>query len=220
MKIELKNNKVFFNKGTDIQEIHPFWLRERVSGEEFIDKSNHQRLFDPNSLDPEIRIEKAQIKEDTLELNFNDGVNSKLNIETIIHEFSKEDDLVSSIKKIKWDSNLKNIKNFNYKDGFFETKEMYDLLTSFYENGFVIVKNVPTKNWKMPIDEIPATKFTKLKGATGNIRMAATPTIPLRFSFSSTAATFGPPIFLSPALPDSLPIPNMIAELISAPMMP
>ena len=52
MKIELKNNKVFFNKGTDIQEIHPFWLRERVSGEEFIDKSNHQRLFDPNSLDP------------------------------------------------------------------------------------------------------------------------------------------------------------------------
>ena len=146
MKIELKNNKVFFNKGTDIQEIHPFWLRERVSGEEFIDKSNHQRLFDPNSLDPEIRIEKAQIKEDTLELNFNDGVNSKLNIETIIHEFYKEDDLVSSIKKVKWDSNLKNIKNFNYKDGFFETKEMYDLLTSFYENGFVIVKNVPTEN--------------------------------------------------------------------------
>ena len=53
---------------------------------------------------------------------------------------------MSSIKKIKWDSNLKNIKNFNYKDGFFETKEMYDLLTSFYENGFVIVKNVPTEN--------------------------------------------------------------------------
>ena len=34
MKIELKDNKVFFeNKGLK-KEIHPFWLRERVDGED------------------------------------------------------------------------------------------------------------------------------------------------------------------------------------------
>ena len=117
MKIELKNNKVFFNKGTDIQEIHPFWLRERVSGEEFIDKSNHQRLFDPNSLDPEIRIEKAQIKEDTLELNFNDGVKSKLNIDKLALEFSNDDTVIKSIHKINDGMRISKVLIKNYSSG-------------------------------------------------------------------------------------------------------
>ena len=36
MKIELNENKVFFNNGESVQEIHPFWLRERVDGDEFL----------------------------------------------------------------------------------------------------------------------------------------------------------------------------------------
>jgi len=32
MKLELKDNKVFFEDGGHRQEIHPFWLRERVEG--------------------------------------------------------------------------------------------------------------------------------------------------------------------------------------------
>ena len=56
MKIELENNKVFFeNKGLK-KEIHPFWLRERVDGEEFVDKGTQQRLFDPTSLSNDIII--------------------------------------------------------------------------------------------------------------------------------------------------------------------
>ena len=35
MKIELNENKIYFNNGTLKKEIHPFWLRERVDGEEF-----------------------------------------------------------------------------------------------------------------------------------------------------------------------------------------
>ena len=38
MKIELNRNKVLFNNGASIQEIHPFWLRERVDGEDYLDK--------------------------------------------------------------------------------------------------------------------------------------------------------------------------------------
>ena len=37
MKIELDRNKVLFNNGSSIQEIHPFWLRERVDGEEYLE---------------------------------------------------------------------------------------------------------------------------------------------------------------------------------------
>ena len=56
MKIELNENKIYFNNGSLKKEIHPFWLRERVDGEEFIDKGTQQRLFDLTSLNNEISI--------------------------------------------------------------------------------------------------------------------------------------------------------------------
>ena len=37
MKIEL-NNKKSFQNGNIVEEIHPFWLRERANGDKFIVK--------------------------------------------------------------------------------------------------------------------------------------------------------------------------------------
>ena len=144
MKIELNKNKVFFNNGSIKKEIHPFWLRERASGEKFLDKGTQQRLFDPTFLDNEILINKANITDKFLEIDFNDGVNSKIEINKLVLEFYNEDTLLKSIPKIKWDSSLKEVKNFKYQENFFESKEMYDLLISFYKYGFVIIKDVPT----------------------------------------------------------------------------
>ena len=94
----------------------------------------------------EIIINKAEIKNGFLEVNFNDGVNSRINISKIETEFSNKDTVIKSIAKKKWDSTLQNVKNFKFKEGINESKEMYDLLISFYEYGFVIIKNVPTEN--------------------------------------------------------------------------
>ena len=146
MKIELNKNKVFFNNGSIKKEIHPFWLRERVSGEKFLDKGTQQRLFDPTFLDNEILINKVNITDKFLEIDFNDGVNSKIEINKLALEFYNEDTLFKSIPKIKWDSSLKEIKNFKYQENFFESKEMYDLLISFYKYGFVIIKDIPTQD--------------------------------------------------------------------------
>ena len=146
MKIELQANKVYFESQGSKKEIHPFWLRERVNSEEFLDKGTQQRLFDPTNLNSNISIDKAIINEKFLEINFNDGVKSKLEIEKLALEFSNEDNTIKSIGKIKWDSSLKNVKNFNYEDNFFESKKMYDLLLNFYQYGFVIIKDVPTEN--------------------------------------------------------------------------
>ncbi|MDB3888058.1 TauD/TfdA family dioxygenase [Candidatus Pelagibacter sp.] len=146
MKIELDKNKVYFNNGSLKKEIHPFWLRERVDGDEFLDKGTQQRLFDPTSLDSEISICKANICEKFLEIDFNDGVFSKMNIDKLTLEFSNEDTVIKPITKVKWDSSLKDIKNFEYKKNFFESKEMYDLLVSFYKYGFVIIKDIPINN--------------------------------------------------------------------------
>ena len=146
MKIELIENKVFFNTGSLKKEIHPFWLRERVSGDEFLDKKTQQRLFDPTTLNNNISIKKANISNNLLEIDFNDGVNSKLDIEKLLQDFSSEDVVINSIEKIKWNSTFKNIKKFEYKETLFESKEMYDLLVTFYNYGFVIIKNVPTED--------------------------------------------------------------------------
>ncbi len=146
MKIELINNKIFIEQNSSKFEIHPFWLRERVAEKEYLDEGTQQRLFDPTSLDTEIAINKAKIIENKLEINFNDGVSSTLNIEKIANEFNKNNKINDVIPKIKWDSSLKTIKNYKFSSNFSETKEMYDLLVSFYKYGFVIIKNVPTEN--------------------------------------------------------------------------
>ena len=45
MKIELLNDKVFLNNQGFKKEIHPFWLRERVNGETYVDKNTQQRFI-------------------------------------------------------------------------------------------------------------------------------------------------------------------------------
>ena len=146
MNIEVEKNRIFFNDGNNRQEIHPFWLRERVENKEFLDEITQQRLFDPSILQTNILIEKVKLENDELEINFNDGVKSYLKVSNIINEYSNQKMVMSSIEKVKWDSNLNNLKNFIYKDDISETKEMYDLLVSFYQYGFVIIKNVPTQD--------------------------------------------------------------------------
>ena len=83
MKIELNENKVLFNNGKSVEEIHPFWLRERVDGEEFLDKGTQQRLFDPSTMNGEIIIKQSEIKNGFLEFDFNYCVKSKLDINNL-----------------------------------------------------------------------------------------------------------------------------------------
>ena len=145
MKIELKDKKVFFENQGLKKEIHPFWLRERVNGDSFVDKNTQQRLFDPTNIKGNIEINNLNLSKDYLEVSFNDGAYTKLAIESIIKEFSNINE-VKFINKVEWDSSLKDFNNFEFKDNFFEEQEMYKALVNFYQYGFVIFKKVPTKN--------------------------------------------------------------------------
>ena len=72
MKIELTDNKVFFEKQGAKKEIHPFWLRERVNSENFLDQKTQQRLFDPTMLKNSSEISKVNISDKFLEVSFKD----------------------------------------------------------------------------------------------------------------------------------------------------
>ena len=145
MKIEINNNIIIFNHNNQKIEIHPIWVRDRVNGKEHLAEKTDQRLFDPSFLE-NIEIKNASIKENILDLTFNDGVNSKFEITKLASEFLDSENLLNTVKPKLWDSSL--IKNpiYSYKNDFFESKDLYNLLKSFYKYGFVILKKLPTKN--------------------------------------------------------------------------
>ena len=145
MKIELSDNKVFFKHEGLKKEIHPFWLRERVNGEDFVDKGTQQRLFDPTKITENIKIKDVNLSSKFLEVAFNDGVKTKFIIQNILNEFSNTND-IKFIEKIKWDSSLDSLNNFEFNNNIFEEKKMYDALICFYKYGFVIFKKVPIEN--------------------------------------------------------------------------
>ena len=163
MKIELTDNKVFFEKQGAKKEIHPFWLRERVNSENFLDQKTQQRLFDPTMLKSSSEISKVNISDKFLEVSFKDGSYAKLVIENILKEFEKDNELYF-INKISWKSDFQNNNIYKFNKNFFEEKIMYESLLDFYKYGFVIFENVPTKdnfivNFANSIGSIRRTNF-------------------------------------------------------------
>ena len=163
MKIELNDNKVFFEKQGAKKEIHPFWLRERVNSENFLDRKTQQRLFDPTMLKNSSEISKVNISDKFLEVSFKDGAYAKLVIENILKEFEKDNELYF-INKISWKSDFQNNNIYKFNKNFFEEKIMYESLLDFYKYGFVIFENVPTQdnfivNFANSIGSIRRTNF-------------------------------------------------------------
>ena len=163
MKIELTDNKVFFEKQGAKKEIHPFWLRERVNSENFLDQKTQQRLFDPTMLKNSSEISKVNISDKFLEVSFKDGAYAKLVIENILKEFEKDNELYF-INKISWKSDFQNKNIYKFNKNFFEEKIMYESLLDFYKYGFVIFENVPTKdnfivNFANSIGSVRRTNF-------------------------------------------------------------
>ena len=163
MKIELNDNKVFFEKQGAKKEIHPFWLRERVNSKNFLDQKTQQRLFDPTMLKNSSEISKVNISDKFLEVSFKDGAYAKLVIENILKEFEKDNELYF-INKISWKSDFQNNNIYKFNKNFFEEKIMYESLLDFYKYGFVIFENVPTKdnfivNFANSIGSIRRTNF-------------------------------------------------------------
>ena len=145
MKIKLENNRVFFENNGSKKEIHPFWLRERVDGENFVDKKTQQRLFDPTELEKNIKIEDLKLSEKFLEVSFNDGAKTRLATQNILNELSNINE-VEAIEKVKWDSSLKNLNDYEFNEKIFDQEKMYEALINFYKFGFVIFRKVPTKD--------------------------------------------------------------------------
>ena len=146
MKFEVSSNKIFSLNGSNKEEIHPFWLRERVSEKEYLDEGTQQRLFDPSTMRNSVEIINAEINGDFLNIQFNDGVNSKFEIKKLSDELSLNSNEIIDIKKVQWKSDFKDIKNFKFNNKFADSEDMLNLLINFYKFGFVIIQDVPAND--------------------------------------------------------------------------
>ena len=64
------------------------------------------------------------MSDEFLEVSFTDGTNTKLAIKSILKEFSNTNN-AKFIEKVEWDSSLKDLNHFEFRDNIFEEKDMY-----------------------------------------------------------------------------------------------
>ena len=125
------------------QNFHALWLRERLSGDDFVDKNNLQRLYEPSLLDDNLTINEYKINNNFLEISFSDGSNGKININELYEEINSID--VIPNKKI-WSSSDK-LQIFDNNQIQENKKYLIKMLKSFYEYGYVIIENTkPEEN--------------------------------------------------------------------------
>ncbi len=125
------------------QNLHALWLRERLSGDDFVDKNNLQRLYEPSLLDDNLTINEYKINNNFLEISFSDGSNGKININELYEEINSID--VIPNKKI-WSVSDK-LQIFDNNQIQENKKYLIKMLKSFYEYGYVIIENTkPEQN--------------------------------------------------------------------------
>ena len=144
MKIGVAKNKkkIFVHVLKKNTEIHPLWLRERVTNVDLLDENNGQRLYEPSEIKKNLKIKSALIKKNLLNVQFNDGVKTEFFIKDLLNEIHKKEEKRDITF---WDANLLKKPIFKFKKNLFDCKDGYKILKSFYKYGFVIIKNAPVK---------------------------------------------------------------------------
>ena len=73
MKVRFSSDSLKVIHQNHDYELHPIWLRERLQGNDYIDKDTNQRLYEPSSIKLDLKIKTAKISEEKLDIEFNDG---------------------------------------------------------------------------------------------------------------------------------------------------
>ena len=69
-------------------KLNSLWLRERLSGEKYVDPNNFQRLYEPSLLDENLGIIKHNINNNILNVEFTDGTSGSFSINDLFDEIN------------------------------------------------------------------------------------------------------------------------------------
>mgnify|MGYP005729554909 FL=1 len=144
-------------------KLNSLWLRERLSGEDYIDQNNLQRLYEPSLLDDNLSINKYSLDDDFLKVEFTDGSSGKFSINDLFEEINFIDAIPE--KKI-WDEKH-NLKIYDNNDVLGDNKKLIEMLSTFYEYGYVVIQNTKAEeneviNFAEKLGPVRSTNFGKL----------------------------------------------------------
>ncbi len=147
-------------KGTKLNSL---WLRERLSGEIYVDQNNMQRLYEPSLLDEDLCIKEFRIGDNFISIIFSDGAEGKISIDEIYNEINFIDCIPQ--KKI-WNKSDK-LQVFNNNKIHQDKNSLIEMLRSFYEYGYVIIENTKAEeneviNFAEKIGPVRTTNWGKL----------------------------------------------------------
>ena len=121
-------------------EIHPLWLRERSRAEDAVDTTNHQRLFDPLSLDENLGYKKLSLNDEdgSLEVNFTDGHRAVFSASDLLPA-----DPAASLERRAWNGSLSPLPITPFEKMKKDDRALQQWLVDFLELGFCLVSDIP-----------------------------------------------------------------------------
>ncbi len=147
MEVQIQNNSLNVRHQNKNYQLHPIWLRERIPGDDYFDIDTHQRLYEPSSINLNLKITSAELKKNFLNIEFNDGIKGSFDMNELLIEMDDDKNKRGPVpKRILWNSQLDKFPEAQFEEEMSEKESMYNLLVDFYKYGFVIIKDVPTKD--------------------------------------------------------------------------
>ena len=144
-------------------KLNSLWLRERLSGPDYVDQNNMQRLYEPSLLDEDLSVKEISLDDQFISLRFSDGAEGKISIEEINNEI-KNIDLIPEKKIWTKTDKLQIFDNDKIQE---DRDNLIQMLESFYQYGYVIIENTKAEeneviNFAEKIGPVRTTNWGKL----------------------------------------------------------
>lgn len=125
-------------------QLHPLWLRERVTEPQSYDSRSAQRLYEHADIDPDLIVRRAALRGDTLDVEFSDGYKSEIPAAPLLREIGIDPDPSDLPMPKGWASadNICPIAEWGDMD---DPKKLKKILHDFLVYGFCIFENTPTR---------------------------------------------------------------------------
>ena len=143
--------------------LNSLWLRERLSGEDYVDQNNLQRLYEPSLLDENLSVTKFSIDDSFISLCFSDGAEGNISINEIYNEINNIDCIPNRKEWMKTDK----LQIFDNNKIQGDKENLINMLKSFYQYGYVIIENTKAEekevlNFAEKIGPVRTTNWGKL----------------------------------------------------------
>lgn len=165
MKLDHDQNLLRLEIEGSVYNLHPLWIRERSNEKNAVDQNSFQRLYDPEKLPVDLKInELTQINEDKVRIKFSDNHEAEYCLKSLSKELQR---LKGLPEKILWDNSNIELKNFKFIYGENESDQLLKILHYYHQYGFVLVSGLDAKdseiiNFANKIGYIRETNFGKL----------------------------------------------------------